>query len=59
MACRFVCKAYTIIHYFGSEFRGGLIFFGLRGGLRVGTGFDPEGGYRVGTVSKKIFFKWP
>ena len=35
---------------------GGSIFFWLQGGgLRVGTGFDPEGG----TVSKFFFSKWP
>ena len=37
--------------------QGGVYFFlASGGGLRVGTGFDPEGGYRVGTVSKKFFF---
>ena len=36
---------------------GGVYFFlASGGGLRVGTGFDPEGGYRVGTVSKNFFF---
>ena len=33
--------------------QGGVYFFlASGGGLRVGIGFDPEGGYRVGTVSK-------
>ena len=41
--------------------QGGVYFFlASGGGLRVGIGFDPEGGYRVGTVSKKkIFFNGP
>ena len=40
--------------------QGGVYFFlASGGGLRVGTGLDPEGGYRVGTVSKKNFSKWP
>ena len=48
------------IHYFGSELRGGVYFFWASGGgLRVGTGFDTEGGYRGGTVSKKKISKWP
>ena len=49
---------YHTLFWVGAE--GGVYFFWASGGgLRVGTGFDPEGGYRVGTVSKKNFFKWP
>ena len=48
--------AYIIL---GRSSGGGLFFWASGGGLRVGTGFDPEGGYRVGTVSKFFFSKWP
>ena len=45
------------LFWVGAE--GGFYFFGASGGgLRVGTGFDTEGGYRGGTVLKKNS-KWP
>ena len=46
------------LNWVGAE--GGVYFFWTSGGgLRVGTGFDTEGGYRGGTVSKKKISKWP
>ena len=46
------------LNWVGAE--GGVYFFWASGGgLRVGTGFDTEGGYRGGTVSKKKISKWP
>ena len=49
--------AHTLF-WVGAE--GGVYFFWASGGgLRVGTGFDTEGGYRGGTVSKKKISKWP
>ena len=46
------------LNWVGAE--GGVYFFWTSGGgLRVGTGFDTEGGYRGGTLSKKKISKWP
>ena len=53
-------KSNTAHTLFWVGVQGGVYFFlASGGGLRVGTGFDPEGGYRVGTVSKNFFSKWP
>ena len=43
-------SAYIIL---GRSWGGVYFFWASGGGLRVGTGFDTEGGYRGGTVSKK------
>ena len=46
------------LFWVGAE--GGVYFFWASGGgLRVGTGFDTEGGYRGGTVSKKKILNGP
>ena len=46
------------LNWVGAE--GGVYFFWTSGGgLRVGTGFDTEGGYRGGTLSKKKFLNGP
>ena len=57
MCSQNVLQAYIIL---GRSSGGGSIFFlASGGGLRVGTGFDPERGYRVGTVSKFFFLNGP